>query len=291
MFEHYLEVKIAVLIVGEVILLLTNGLLASRRTGLMEHREYLKSMIFNLQPEFRQQTNRERRKAKWMRRELREVNEKINVTKKQHVVLAISALCCAVWLVVLVVILKYDTPPVELPTVSSQKTTSYEASKSIIPEEEDLVGKILFSRDDEYFVKHQKEIDEYSDEFGIDLDRMLEDYGFQFIGYDDELHGRTSTPPDDGYYWLTYANVETYSIIRIHSCGGWARCSVIEGEHYIMVPATYEEPETIVGLHEKEFLLNHDVLALLFEFLDGKPKNGREVRHETPAEIIQEYRI
>lgn len=162
-------------------------------------------------------------------------------------------------------------------SVQKEKTEQH-----VISEMSDtLVGEILYDRNDTLYKKYLPEIEKYTDEFGVDLDRLLEDYDYDFLIYDIGVreppqYGTTWQKPDSGDYWIVFTRGDSdfEKNIAVHSFGGWLKC--IDGDAvYSMMPLTYEEPDIVVSLHEASYKVNRDVLALLMEFLARQEKTPR----------------
>ncbi|MBQ6375717.1 hypothetical protein IJJ37_02205 [Candidatus Saccharibacteria bacterium] len=161
------------------------------------------------------------------------------------------------------------------------------------PNERDIVGEILYDREDAIYYEHLPELERYTDEFGVDLDRLLGDYGYNFFLYDPEEDGisgfSSMEEPESSYYWVVFTRdgSKFNDNIAIHSYGGWIRCVDGDDTSYTMVPLAFEEPDVTVSLHEKEYLITRDVLALLMEYLDTRPK----VERTAPVEMVEEFRV
>lgn len=139
-----------------------------------------------------------------------------------------------------------------------------------------LVGKILHDDEDTYYYKHLSEIEEYTDEFGLDLDRLLEDYGYVFESYIIETdRGVEFAQRPTGYcYWTSFKNETTDSTITIHSLGVKIICCSPDVQ-LVLMPIESMNPVVNACIHEQEVKVTRDVLALLMEFLERQEKTPR----------------
>lgn len=183
----------------------------------------------------------------------------------------ITALVALVMIITSAYLSKIDT------SVQKEKIEQHDISEM----NDALVGEILYDRNDTLYKKHLPEIEKYIDEFGVDLDRLLSDYGYYFLVYDTEIwesphYGKTWQLPESDYYWIVFTRDDSNfeKNIAIHSFGRWIEC--FDGDaSYSMMPLTYEEPDIAVSLHEASYKVNRDVLALLMEFLEWQEKMPR----------------
>lgn len=154
--------------------------------------------------------------------------------------------------------------------------------------EESLVERILSDDQDLSYWEHKAEIDAYTDVFGIDLDRLLEDYGFTYAFRE---------PEEPLAHWEVF-RCEYAGAIKFFNRADdpavvWMTCTYYDVS-YDLLPYEVEAPDIVVSLHEAQYLTNRKTLALLMEFLDRIPQppelpNEQEIL-EAP-EVLEEYRI
>ena len=149
-----------------------------------------------------------------------------------------------------------------------------------------LVGTILNDEDDVYYKKHRAELAEYTDGLGLDLDRLLYDYGYDFFGLvrDESLAYDEKTYRND-FYWITYLKSDRSAAIMIDAFGERIFCFDSE-VMYVMLPEDPAKPNILASLGEKEYIVNQKVVALLMEFLGPQEKVTRNAETSIEMNVV-----
>lgn len=289
-FAQFTWVEILKVVLVVVTLEIMWYLIDQRWKSFSGHKSTLTDKIDKIRPKDRLPSKREKRKIKWLKRELASAEEEMERLKKWRGFIDIGYGICLMWLLGIFCI-SVITEPKEA-TMESKASTVTEtpaetksetagAGSEEHSEESDLVEEILHgAKKDAYYYKHLSEIEAYTDEFGLDLDRVLNDYGYHSSGYATaDGYGKTPSNLTNEEYWIVFER-DRRNLIAFNSLGGWILCSDSEVTHK-MVPPCFEEPFERVSLDERQMCVNRDVLALLFEFLATQPK----VAHESPMAI------
>ena len=288
-FAQFTWVEILKIVFVAVALEIVRCLIDQRWKSFSGHKSTLTDKIDKIRPKDRLPSKREKRKIKWLKRELASAEEEMERLKKWRGFIDIGYGICLIWLLGIFCISVITEPKeatmepkastvTETPAETKSETAG--AGSEEHSEESDLVEEILHgAKKDAYYYKHLSEIEAYTDEFGLDLDRVLNDYGYHSSGYATaDGYGKTPSDLTSEEYWIVFERDRNY--IAFNSLGGWILCSDSDVTHK-MVPPCFEEPLERVSLDERQMCVNRDVLALLFEFLANQPK----VAHESPMTI------
>ena len=284
-FAQFTWVEILKIVFVAVALEIVRCLIDQRWKSFSGHKGKLTDKINKTHPKDRLPSKREKRKIKWLKRELASAEEEMGRLKKWCGFINIGFGICLLWLLGIFCISVITEPKeatmeskastvVETPAETKSETAGagseeYSEEHSEGP---DLVEEILQgAKKDAYYYKHLSEIEAYTDEFGLDLDRVLNDYGYHSSGYATANgYGKTPSNLTSEEYWTVFERDRNF--IAFNSLGGWIICSDSEVTHE-MVPPCFEEPRERVSLNERQMCVNRDVLALLFEFLATQPKH------------------
>lgn len=151
------------------------------------------------------------------------------------------------------------------------------ATDEVVPENNTAVdlAKEILNNTDEYYSKNNSFFEQYTDEFGLDLDKMLGEYGYAFSEYRTDGPGGGQLAVKDveatEAYWIAFVNVYSGAVIIFHSNGAFIGCHTPDVE-YMIHPESYDAPDINVCLNEAESYLNRSALALLAEFLSTQEK-------------------
>ena len=145
---------------------------------------------------------------------------------------------------------------------------------SVVVEENSATVEGTTSNEEEDGSYYYTEIEKYTDELGVDLDRLLKDYGYEFLSYTtSEFNGALTQKELEKVdsYWITFMNRAHKSIIVFHSGGEWLGCYSPEAD-YMLRPAlgTNGKPDINVCLNEAELYVNRSVLTHLMKFIDAQ---------------------
>lgn len=144
-----------------------------------------------------------------------------------------------------------------------------------------LVERILSDDQDLSYWEHKAELDAYTDVFGVDLDRLLEDYGFTYAFRE---------PEGPLAHWEVF-RCEYAGAIKFFNRADdpavvWMTCTYYDVS-YDLLPYEVEAPDIVVSLHEAQYLTNRKTLALLMEFLD-RILRAPEVKEKSWDEMMPE---
>ncbi len=281
-FDQYIYLEIAKIVIVLIVARVVDYLLQKRRASFVGHLEHLQRKFKEVQPTDRLPSKREKRKMKWIKREMSGAEDELKRLKRYDRLILATYIICACWVMGMLVVDQITEPRHSRETETTttgevamdeagMATTDGGTSERSGDEASGLVGAILYDTEDAYYYKHLAELEMYTDDFGLDLDRLLNDYGYEFYACEADGFIVTTLPAEDGAYWMIFLNDERQCAISIHSFGGWIMCASAEQE-YAMVPLTFEEPHEMVSLRERTMLMSRDALALLMEFLATQPK-------------------